>query len=184
MKTKKLVLDTKKPLGSPTGLKVMLSATLIVSIVIETQVAPKIIASGNTIPLFFPLAINIIPMFYPLSKWINLYLIHYKEHRALMKVVHSEQLIDYESSKKKSTIFDQKKVLYGVKIILEETSEGISITFYPNGIKNSDRIKTLSSRLEEAFRMNVLSVNSQLSYTTYLLRDVNNQKIGVTNNDF
>ena len=100
-----------------------------------------------------------------------------------MSIVHSEQLIDYVE-KKETTIFNEKKVEYGVKIIYEETSEGIYITVYPNGIKHSDATQTLNNRLEETFNMNVLSVDHQLSYTRYLLRDVDKQQMGVTDNAF
>jgi hypothetical protein len=55
---------------------------------------------------------------------------------------------------------------------------------YPNGIKNSDATQTLNNRLEETFNMNVLSVDHQLSYTRYLLRDVDKQQMGVTDNAF
>lgn len=186
MKTKneKIILDTKKPLGNPTGLRIMLGSTLILSIGVETQVAPHIIANGNTAALLYPLAINIIPLIYPISKLVKLRLVNYKKYNALMKIVHSEQLIDYDTSRKETSTFNQKKVLYGVKIILEEISDGLRITFYPNGIKHSDKVKELGSRLEEAFKMNVLSVDSNLDYTTYVLRNVEHQKMGVTNNDF
>lgn len=86
--------------------------------------------------------------------------------------------------RKKTTTFNEKEVEYGVKIIYEETLEGIYLTFYPNGIKHSDAIQTLNNRLEETFNMNVLSVDHQLSYTKYLLRDVDKQQMGVTDDAF
>lgn len=96
-----------------------------------------------------------------------------------MSIAHSEQLIDY-ADKKKTTTFNERKVEYGVKIIYKEASVGTYITVYPNGIKHSDATQTLNRRLEETFNMNVLSVDHQLSYTRYLLRDVDKQQMGVT----
>ncbi len=66
----------------------------------------------------------------------------------------------------------------------EKTTDGTYITVYPNGIKHSDATQTLNNRLEETFNMNVLSVDHQLSYTRYLLRDVDRQQMGVTDNAF
>ena len=40
MKTKKLVLDTKKPLGNPNSLKMVTMSTLALSIGVEYKVAP------------------------------------------------------------------------------------------------------------------------------------------------
>lgn len=86
--------------------------------------------------------------------------------------------------KKETTTFNERKVEYGVKIIYEETTKGTYITVYPNGIKHSDTTRTLNNRLEETFNMNVLSVDNQLSYTRYLLRDVDKQQMGVTDDAF
>lgn len=183
MKAKKLVLDTKKPLGNPNGLKMATGATLLLSIAVEYKVAPQIICTGNFTALAYPFLINIIPLGYPCWKWINLHIVNYKIYKQLMSIAHSEQLIDY-ADKKKTTTFNERKVEYGIKIIYEEASEGTYITVYPNGIKHSDATQTLNSRLEETFNMNVLSVDHQLSYTRYLLRDVDKQQMGVTDNAF
>ncbi|MCZ9650154.1 cell division protein FtsK, partial [Lactobacillus iners] len=64
------------------------------------------------------------------------------------------------------------------------TAEGTYITVYPNGIKHSDATQTLNNRLEETFNMNVLSVDHQLAYTKYLLRNVNRQRMEVSNDNF
>ena len=183
MKTKKLVLDTKKPLGNSSGLKMAVGATLALSIGVEYKVAPHLLSSGNYTALAYPLLINIIPLGYPCWKWINLHIVNYKIYKQLMSIVHSEQLIDY-ADKKETTTFNERKVEYGDKIVYEETSEGTYITVYPNGIKHSDATQTLNSRLEETFNMNVLSVDHQLSYTRYLLRNVDKQKMGVTEDAF
>lgn len=183
MKTKKLVLDTKKPLGDPNGLKMAVGVTLVASMGIEYKVAPHLLTSSNYTALAYPFLINIIPLGYPCWKWINLHIVNYKIHKQLMSIVHWEQLIDYGDKKETST-FNERKVEYGVKIIYEETSEGTYITVYPNGIKHSDATQTLNNRLEETFNMNVLSVDHQLSYTRYLLRDVDKQQMGVTDNAF
>lgn len=183
MKTKKVVLDTKKPLGNPNGLKMAMVPTLALSIGVEYKVAPHLLSSGNYTALAYPFLLNIIPLSYPCWKWIDLHIINYKIWKRLMSIVHSEQLIDY-AEKKETTTFNEKKVEYGVKIIYEETLEGIYLTFYPNGVKHSDAIQNLNSRLEETFNMNVLAVDHQLSYTRYLLRDVDKQQTGVTDDAF
>ena len=183
MKTKKLVLDTKKPLGNSSGLKMAVGATLALSIGVEYKVAPHLLSSGNYTALVYPLLLNIIPLGYPAWKWIKLHIIDYKIYKKLMSIVHSEQLIDY-GDKKETTTFNERKVVYGVKLVYEETTDGTYITVYPNGIKHSDATQALNSRLEETFNMNVLSVDHQLSYTKYLLRDVDKQQMGVTDNAF
>lgn len=183
MKIKKLVLDTKNPLGNPNGVKMALGVTLLSSIGLEYKVAPQFINAGNYTALAYPFLINIIPLGYPCWKWVNLHIVNYKIYKQLMNIVHSEQLIDY-GDKKETTTFGERKVEYGVKIVYEETAEGTYITVYPNGIKHSDATQTLNSRLEETFNMNVLSVDHQLSYTRYLLRNVDKQKMGVTEDAF
>lgn len=183
MKTKKLVLDTKKPLGNPNSLKMVTMLTLALSIGVEYKVAPHLLSSGNYTALVYPLLLNIIPLGYPAWKWIKLHIIDYKIYKRLMSIVHSEQLIDY-GDKKETTTFNERKVVYGVKLVYEETTDGTYITVYPNGIKYSDATQALNSRLEETFNMNVLSVDHQLSYTKYLLRDVDKQQMGVTDNAF
>ena len=183
MKTKRLVLDTKKPLGNPSGLKMAEGVTLLLSIAVEYKVAPNLLSTGNYTALAYPFLVNIIPLGYPCWKWINLHIIKYKIYKRLMSIIHSEQLIDY-ADKKETTTFNERKVEYGVKIIYEETSEGIYITVYPNGIKHSDATQTLNSRLEETFNMNVLSVDHQLSYTRYLLRDIDKQQMKVMDDVF
>lgn len=183
MKTKRLVLDTKKPLGNPSGLKMAEGVTLLLSIAVEYKVAPNLLSTGNYTALAYPFLVNIIPLGYPCWKWINLHIINYKIYKRLMSIIHSEQLIDY-ADKKETTTFNERKVEYGVKIIYEETSEGIYITVYPNGIKHSDVTQTLNSRLEETFNMNVLSVDHQLSYTRYLLRDIDKQQMKVMDDVF
>ncbi|WP_233551626.1 hypothetical protein [Lactobacillus sp. ESL0230] len=100
-----------------------------------------------------------------------------------MRIIHSEQLIDYAEKKETST-FNERKVEYGAKIIYEETTKGTYITVYPNGIKHADATRSLNSRLEETFNMNVLSVDHQLSYTRYLLRSVDKQQMRVTEDAF
>lgn len=183
MKTKKLVLDTKKPLGNPNGLKMVLGVTLLSSISLEYKVAPQLISTKNYTALIYPFLLNIIPLVYPCWKWINLHVINHKIYKKLMRVVHSEQLIDY-ADKKETTTFDERKVVYGVKLVYEKTTEGTYITVYPNGIKHSDATRALNSRLEETFNMNVLSVDNQLSYTRYLLRSVGKQQMRVTEDAF
>ena len=202
MKTKKLVLDTKKPLGNPNSLKMVTMLTLALSIGVEYKVAPHLLSSGNYTALVYPLLLNIIPLGYPAWKWIKLHIIDYKIYKRLMSIVHSEQLIDYGDKKEtttfnerkvvygvklvyeETTTFNERKVVYGVKLVYEETTDGTYITVYPNGIKHSDATQALNSRLEETFNMNVLSVDHQLSYTKYLLRDVDKQQMGVTDNAF
>ena len=183
MKTKRLVLDTKKPLGNPSGLKMAEGVTLLLSIEVEYKVAPNLLSTGNYTALAYLFLVTIIPLGYPCWKWINLHIINHKIYKRLMSIIHSEQLIDY-ADKKETTTFNERKVEYGVKIIYEETSEGIYITVYPNGIKHSDATQTLNSRLEETFNMNVLSVDHQLSYTRYLLRDIDKQQMKVMDDVF
>ena len=182
-KHKKFVLDTKKPLGSPSGLRVALGATMLISIAIETQVTPSYITTGNITGLAYPLLINIIPAVYPVGKWINLNIINHREYRALKKIINAKQLVDY-GDKSEKTIFGLRKIKYGVKVVYQETDKGVKITFYPNGIKHRDEVAKLGSRLEEAFNMNVLSVDSDLDSTTYMLSDVNHQKMEVREDDF
>ncbi len=110
MKTKKLVLDTKKPLGNPNSLKMVTMSTLALSIGVEYKVAPHLLNSGNYTALVYPLLLNIIPLGYPACKWIKLHVIDYKIYKRLMSIVHSEQLIDYEIKKK--PLLSMKEKLY------------------------------------------------------------------------
>ena len=64
MKTKKLVLDTKKPLGNPNSLKMVTMLTLALSIGVEYKVAPHLLNSGNYTALAYPFLLNIILRFY------------------------------------------------------------------------------------------------------------------------
>lgn len=169
-------MDTKKPLGSPGGLKV----ALIVSIGVEYHVAPDAFSKQNYVLLAYPLLINIIPYFYVCWKALNLYIINHKVYRALMSIVNSEKLIDYSEKDDKGI----RKVLYGVKIVYERTQKGVYLTFYTRDIKNSEVTTKLIRRLEEAFNMNVLSVDPHLTYTKYLLRNVDRQRMEVTSDEF
>lgn len=91
MKIKKLVLDTKNPLGNPNGVKMALGVTLLSSIGLEYKVAPQFINAGNYTALAYPFLINIIPLGYPCWKWVNLHIVNYKIYKQLMNIVHSEQ---------------------------------------------------------------------------------------------
>ena len=62
MKTKRLVLDTKKPLGNPSGLKMAEGVTLLLSIAVEYKVAPNLLSTGNYTALAYPFLVNIIPL--------------------------------------------------------------------------------------------------------------------------
>lgn len=106
MKTKRLVLDTKKPLGNPSGLKMAEGVTLLLSIAVEYKVAPNLLSTGNYTALAYPFLVNIIPLGYPCWKWINLHIINYKIYKRLMSIIHSEQLIDY-ADKKETTTFNE-----------------------------------------------------------------------------
>lgn len=186
---KKLTLDTKTPLGSPNGVKMAFGFTLIITIALEIQLIPRAMKSLSTNNvttdyLILPLLLNIIPFIYPLGKWINWHISNHKIYNILMQIVRSEKLIDYSENKQDRDIFNQRKVIAGVKIVYEETYDGIYLTFYPRGIRNNDGARMLSRRLEELFNLSVIGVNNQLTYTTYLLRDVEKQNYEVSNNDF
>ncbi|MGL5898886.1 MAG: hypothetical protein ACRCZW_04355 [Lactobacillaceae bacterium] len=45
-------------------------------------------------------------------------------------------------------------------------------------------MRTLSKRLEENFGIPVIAVDNQATYTKYYLRDLDGQKMEVTDNDF
>lgn len=108
MKTKKIILDIKKPLGNPNGLKMALVSTLALSIGIEYKIAPHLLSSGNYTALAYPLLLNIVPLSYPCWKWIDLHIINYKIWKRLMSIVHSEQLIDYAEKKKQPLSMKEK----------------------------------------------------------------------------
>ena len=134
--------------------------------------------------LIYPLFFFILPVIYPLEKWINLNVIHYKEFQKLKKVIQSAELVDYDD-KNKTSIFSMRQVIAGVKVIYEKIGNGdIEISFYPNGIKNSDRVRQLTDRLQEAFDLTVISVDNQLTHTTYVLGDISSNKKEVNNDDF
>ena len=78
-----------------------------------------------------------------------------------------------------------REVVAGVKVVYKKLANGnIEIAFYPNGIKNSDRISQLTNRLQEAFDLTVISVDNQLTHTIYVLGDISSNKKEVNDNDF
>ncbi|PAB50508.1 hypothetical protein [Lactobacillus johnsonii] len=186
---KKFTLNTKNPLGSPTGLRVALLVITVVVVIIEVKLLPIVMpqvlnGKGNLNILLSPLLLYIIAFSYSLLKWINLNLIHYHEYKSIKKVIQSTQLIDY-ADKDKISIFGLRQVIAGVKVNYEELNNGnIKISFFANGIKNSERVGSLTERLQEAFGMTVISVNKKLTHTTYLLGDISNNKKEVNNDDF
>ncbi|MCT3322091.1 hypothetical protein [Lactobacillus johnsonii] len=185
----KFVYDTKKPLGSPTGFRVLAIVIILIITFIYIKLLPttlpRIIKNeeSNNV-LFYPFFLLIVPVICPLWKWINFNIIHYKEFYALKKVIQSAQLVDYDD-KNKTSIFSMRQVVAGIKVIYEKISNGdIEISFYPNGIKNSDRVRQLTDRLQEAFDLTVISVDNQLTHTTYVLGDISSNKKEVNNDDF
>lgn len=185
---KKIILNTKNPMGNPTGLRIAVLVTTIVVVCVEVKLLPTVIpqvlnSKGNANILLYPLLLYIIPFSYPLLKWINLNLFHYSEYRNLKEVIQSSQLIDYD--KNKTSIFNMRKATAGVKVIYKKSDSGkVEISFYPQGIKNSDKIGLLTERLQEAFGMTVYSVDKQLTHTTYFLGDISLNKKEVNDNDF
>lgn len=180
----KLTIDTKKPLGSPNGIRIGIIAGLVCAVWIDTRIAPQVAVTRNYTSLLYPFVILIIPVLYPLFKWIKLNIIHRKVYKALMDIVHAEQLVEYSPDKNKTGLMDQPLVLFGVKIIYEEKDDKVYITFYPRGIKRSDSVRDLGSRLEEALNMNLISKNQTLQYTQYVLSNVESQRTEVNDNDF
>lgn len=179
----KLSLDTEKPLGNPNGIRAGIIVTLLGSTAIEMQVAPQWISTGQYSLITYPLLLNIIPAIYPIGQWIKQHIILRRVYKRLERIIHSEQLIDYETNKQES-VLGQRQVIAGVKIEYKETTYGTYIAFYPRGIKHSDTVRTLSRRLEENFGIPVIAVDNQAIYTRYYLRDLDGQKMEVTDNDF
>lgn len=185
----KFIFDTKKPLGSPTGFRTLELVIILIVAFIEFKLAPsvlyRIIKHEESINvLLYPFLLLILPIVYPVIKWINLNIVHYKEFQALKKVIQSAQLIDY-ADKNKISIFNLREVVAGVKVVYKKLdNDNIEIIFYPNGIKNSDRINQLTNRLQEAFDLTVISVDNQLTHTTYVLGDISSNKKEVHDNDF
>ena len=181
--------DTKKPLGSPTGFRalaiVMILIITFIYIKLLPTTLPRIVKNeeSNNV-LIYPFFLLILPIIYPLEKWINLHVIHYKEFQALKKVIQSAQLVDYDD-KNKTSIFSIRQVIAGEKVMYKKLANGnIEVTFYPSGIKNSDRVSQLTDRLQEAFGLTVISIDKQLTHTTYLLGDISLNKKEVNDNDF
>lgn len=56
-------LSTKKPLGDPNGLKMVLGVTLVASMGIEYKVAPHLLTSSNYTALAYPFLLNIMLYF-------------------------------------------------------------------------------------------------------------------------
>lgn len=56
-------LSTKKPLGDPNGLKMVLRVTLVASMGIEYKVAPHLLTSSNYTALAYPFLLNIMLYF-------------------------------------------------------------------------------------------------------------------------
>lgn len=100
-----------------------------------------------------------------------------------MRIINAEQLVDYAPSGQTS-IFGQRAVLYGVKVIYEQNDDQIIITFFPRGIKHSDSVQALGDRIQEAFGMSVVERDDELSFSRYVLRDIRNEKMEVSENDF
>lgn len=186
---KKIILNTKNPMGNPTGLRIAVLVTTIVIVCVEAKLIPTIVplflkGKGNINILLYPLLLYIIPFLYFIWKWINLNIIHFREYRSLKKVIQSAQLIDFDD-KNSTSIFGMRKVVAGVKVVYKKLNNGnIEISFYPNGIKNSDRVDKLTDRLQEAFSMTVISINQELTHTTYLLGNISANKREVHDNDF
>ncbi len=185
----KFVYDTKKPLGSPTGFRVLAIVIIFIIALIYIKLLPttlpRIIKNeeSNNV-LFYPFFLLIVPVICPLWKWINFNIIHYKKFYALKKVIQSAQLIDY-ADKNSISIFGMREVIAGVKVVYKKLANGnIEVTFYPNGIKNSDRVSQLTDRLQEAFDLTVISVDNQLTHITYVLGDISSNKKEVHDNDF
>lgn len=185
----KFVYDTKKLLGSPNSLRVLTIVIIIVVAFLEFKLLPntllRIIKNEESINvLFYPFFLLIVPVICPLLKWINLHVIHYKEFQDLKKVIQSAQLVDYDD-KNKTSIFSMRQVIAGAKVMYKKLANGnIEVIFYPNGIKNSDRVSQLTDRLQEAFGLTVISVDKRLTHTTYLLGDISLNKKEVNDNDF
>ncbi len=57
------ILSTKKPLGDPNGLKMVLGVTLVASMGIEYKVAPHLLTSSNYTALAYPFLLNIMLYF-------------------------------------------------------------------------------------------------------------------------
>lgn len=186
---KKFTLNTKNPVGNPTGLRIAILVTTIVVVCVEFKLLPIVVpqflhSKGNINVLLYPLLLYIIPFSYPLLEWLNLNFIHHNEYEALKKVIQSAQLVDYIDIEKIS-ILGLRQVIAGVKVTYERLNNcDIEISFYPNGIKNSDRVSQLTERLQEAFGMTVYSVDKQLTHTTYFLGDISLNKKEIDDNDF
>lgn len=56
-------LSTKKPLGDPNGLKMVLGVTLVASMGIEYKVAPHLLTNSNYTALAYPFLLNIMLYF-------------------------------------------------------------------------------------------------------------------------
>lgn len=182
MQSVHFVLDTKNPLGNPSGIRVSLCGAILATIAAEAKIAKSITIFGRTDLFIFPLFILILPMIYPMKKWFDLNIKNRKICQPLMEVVTAEQLVDYE--KDQTTVFGIRKVKNGVLIKVNEDDYNIHLQFIPRGIKRSDAVYDLTQRLTEAFNMTAEPEDGPKNAACYRLVKTAKQQIKVTNDDF
>lgn len=182
---RKLVYDTKKPLGDPNGVKMGTLFVVAIVLVLEKKLLESGKVAWRSPLLFWPFLLLIIPVFFPVSKWVSQHIVYRDVYKKLDEVAHSSSLIDYESSKVGPGPMGSKMVIAGVRFIYEENEDrSITITVYPRGIKNSDRCSQLTNRFQEMFNSAIYSVDTTYDHTTYKLADVRKQRLNVYDMSF
>lgn len=181
MKNRKMIFDTKNPLWLSNGWRIFIFVTFAVSILIEALLLKthELTIKNLSIGLY-PLYLVILPFSCIAIKFLS----QLKYYLRLKKVVRSEGLVDYKQDPTKS---NNKYIVNGVKIeVCQEKTNTLIIylKFYPNGIKNHEKVRSLSSILSDLFNMNCIKKDDGLNYVTYILYGMPEFGEKVSDNDF
>lgn len=181
MKKRKIIFDTKNPLWLSNGWRISVFITAAIAILTDfTLLTVHIITIRNLSNLIYSLLLMILPFSSIAIKFLS----QLKYYLRLKKVVRAEGLVDYKQDPAKP---NEKYIVNGVKIEVwqEKTNDLITyLKFYPNGIKNHEKVRALSSILSELFNMNCTKKDDALGHVTYMLYGMPNSGEKVSDSDF
>lgn len=173
-----MIFDTKNPLWVSNGWRTFIFVTFAVSILIEAILLKKHELTIRNLSIgLYPLYLMILPFSSIAIKFLS----QLKYYLRLKKVVRAEGLVDYKQDSAKT---NEKYVVNGVKIEIWHEKEDTYLKFYPNGIKNHEKVRALSSILSELFNMNCTKKDDALGYVTYRLYGMPHSGEKVSDSDF
>lgn len=178
MKNRKVIFNTKNPLWLNNGWRISVFTTAAIAILVDfILLKVHIITIRNLSNLVYPLLLMILPFGCIAIKFLG----QLKYYLRLKKVVRAEGLVDYKQNPVKPS---EKYIVNGVKIEVWHKKEDTYLKFYPNGIKNHEKVRALSSILSELFNMNCIKKDDGLGYVTYMLYGMPNSGERVSDSDF